>query len=113
MLAFVIAARDIFQSIPGMSRGRSCQDAALRHSHRKRCSYLAHAPRSTEIQTIEMDDLWVCPVRDRGRIQQVMRFFACKLRQKRSKPDGKLIPAQDSTHQIGFDKAGREKIVAV
>jgi len=78
----VIAAGDVGERILRMGVRCLCQNSARWIVPWKRSSDIPHAPGTTEIQTIEMDQFRIAAVRDSCRHKQGARLIFAERRQK-------------------------------
>src|SRR5215468_4333285 len=112
MLARIVSAGDMGESISRVQISRIGEHLAGRIGLWQRSSDVAHAPGSAQVQAVQVNDLWVRPVGDRGGSQQRLWLALRDARQESMEPARKVTRSEHAPHQISLDQTRREKVLA-
>jgi hypothetical protein len=109
MFPSIVATRNVTKRGICVLRSRLSQHFADRIILRQRRGDATHAPGSAQVEAIEMHNLWITAVRDRGRHKKRLGLALRKIRQKPLQPCVELTRWQYTLHQICFHQTGRKE----
>src|SRR5215471_3310906 len=110
VFAFIVSAGDVRQRGVRVSGGRFSESASRRIILRQSGGDVSHAPRTAEVQAVEMDQFGICAIGDDGRLQQGFRFITSQVGKESMQPVCIIGAGHYPPHQISFHQGRREEI---